>query len=179
MKILGKGYFWRRKSMSRERMVPPVLILQEVSHLWHCSLSLSYWDVLWESLLSFLYKRVLFFLWCLERGACKSKVEMLQNKQGHTKKPNHYYLFFFFKCDFVFNFGENCIWKWRGKGAYFQIFIIIIYIFYSFFCCFEVERERLGCIAQDPLVFFPLVISVHPVVPIFLTSYIPVIGHYG
>lgn len=51
---------------------------------------------------------------------------MLQNKQGHIKKPNCLSLFFFINCDFVLNLGEKCIWEWRGKWSCFLVIIFLM-----------------------------------------------------
>lgn len=59
---------------------------------------------------------------------------------------------------------ERCVFT---DFYYYYLYLLLCYFFF-----FDAERERLGCIAQDPLVFFPLVISVHPVVPIFLAKVI-------
>lgn len=65
----------------------------------------------------------------------------------------------------VFGSGEGKVRIYR--------FLLLLFIFFTLLLFFfDAERERHGCIAQDPLVFFPLVISVHPMVPVFLTKVI-------
>lgn len=107
----------RRKDSALDDFARGFLIFGNVSF------SLSYWDILWQS--DFV-KKEYFFLWCLEWGACKNEVEMLQNKQGHIKKPNCLSLFFFINCDFVLNLGEKCIWEWRGKWSCFLVIIFLM-----------------------------------------------------
>lgn len=79
-----------------------------------------------------LQKGVVFFLWCLERGACKSKVEMLQNKQGHTKKPDHYYLFFFLSVTLFLILERIVFGSGEGK-VHISRFLLLLFIFFTLF----------------------------------------------